>query len=89
MPVYLPNLICLARIALIWPILSLLAAHAYGWAAAWFLIAGISDLADGYVAKHFGWTSELGKWLDPMADKCLLIAVFVADEGAQLTTFID
>lgn len=73
----LPNLICLARVALLWPILALLAVHDYGWAAACFFIAGVSDLADGYVAKRFGWTSELGKWLDPLADKCLLIAVFV------------
>lgn len=81
---YLPNLICLARIALIWPILSLLAVHDYGWAAAFFLVAGVSDLADGYIAKRFGWTSELGKWLDPLADKCLLIAVFVVAAWAGL-----
>jgi cardiolipin synthase len=80
----LPNLICLARIALLWPILALLAVHDYGWAAAWFLVAGVSDLADGYVAKRFGWTSELGKWLDPVADKCLLITVFVVAAWAGL-----
>jgi cardiolipin synthase len=74
---YLPNLICLARIALLWPILATLAVHDYGWAAACFAVAGVSDLADGYIAKRFGWTSELGKWLDPIADKCLLITVFV------------
>jgi cardiolipin synthase len=81
---YLPNLICLSRIALLWPILSLLAVHDYGWAAVCFLIAGVSDLADGYVAKRFGWTSELGKWLDPVADKCLLITVFVVAAWAGL-----
>lgn len=74
---HLPNLICLLRIALIWPILSLMAAHDYGWAAGCFFIAGVSDLADGYLAKRFGWTTELGKWLDPLADKCLLLTVFV------------
>lgn len=81
---YLPNLICLARIALIWPILWLLAARDYGWAAACFFLAGISDLADGFLAKRFGWSSELGKWLDPAADKCLLIAVFVFAAWAGL-----
>ena len=81
---YLPNLICLGRIVLIWPILAALAAHEYGWAAACFGIAGVSDLADGYVAKRFGWTSELGKWLDPIADKCLLITVFVVAAWAGL-----
>jgi cardiolipin synthase (CMP-forming) len=80
----LPNLICLARIALIWPILSLLAVQGYGWAAVCFFIAGVSDLADGYIAKRFGWTTELGKWLDPLADKCLLITVFVVAAWAGL-----
>jgi cardiolipin synthase len=74
---HLPNVIGVARIALIWPILSLIATHDYGWAALWFLVAGVSDLVDGYLAKHFGWTSELGKWLDPLADKSLVILVFV------------
>jgi cardiolipin synthase len=81
---YLPNLICLARIALIWPILAALAVHAYGWAAVCFGIAGVSDLLDGWLAKRFGWTSELGKWLDPLADKALLITVFVVAAWAGL-----
>jgi cardiolipin synthase len=81
---FTPNLICLARIALIWPILALLAVHDYGWAAVCFFIAGVSDLADGFIAKRFGWTSELGKWLDPLADKCLLITVFVVAAWAGL-----
>jgi cardiolipin synthase len=74
---YLPNLICLGRIALIWPILAALAVHDYGWAAVCFAIAGVSDLLDGWLAKRFGWTSALGRWLDPIADKCLLVTVFV------------
>jgi cardiolipin synthase len=81
---YLPNLICLGRIALIWPILTTLAAHEYGWAALCFGIAGVSDLLDGGLAKRFGWTSELGKWLDPLADKCLLVTVFVVAAWAGL-----
>jgi cardiolipin synthase len=81
---YLPNLICLARIALIWPILAALAVQAYGWAAVCFALAGVSDLLDGGLAKRFGWTSELGKWLDPIADKCLLVTVFVVAAWAGL-----
>lgn len=81
---HLPNLICLARIALIWPILAALAVHAYGTAAVCFAIAGVSDLLDGGLAKRFGWTSELGKWLDPIADKCLLVTVFVVAAWAGL-----
>jgi cardiolipin synthase len=75
---HLPNLICVARIALIWPIISALYHHDYPIALGLFLIAAISDGADGYLAKRFGWQSELGKFLDPSADKLLLTAVFVS-----------
>lgn len=81
---FVPNLISLGRIALIWPILVALAAHRYDIAALCFGLAGLSDLLDGWLAKRFGWTSELGKWLDPIADKCLLVTVFVAAAWAGL-----
>ena len=81
---HLPNLICLGRVALLWPILAALAVHAYGWAAVCFAIAGVSDLLDGGLAKRYGWTSELGKWLDPIADKFLLVTVFVVAAWAGL-----
>ena len=42
-----------------------------------FLIAGISDGVDGFVARQFDQRSELGAYLDPMADKLLLVSVFV------------
>jgi cardiolipin synthase len=41
------------------------------------MVAGLSDGLDGYLAKRFNWTSELGKFLDPMADKLLMVTVFV------------
>ncbi len=69
---------------LIWPVLATLAAHEYGFAAVCFGLAGVTDLLDGYLAKRFGWTSELGKWLDPVGDKCLLVTVFVAAAWAGL-----
>jgi len=75
---HLPNLICIARIVLIWPIVSALYERNYALALSVFLIAAISDGLDGYLAKRFGWTSELGKFLDPSADKLLLTAVFVS-----------
>ena len=47
-------------------------------AALWlFIAAAVSDGLDGYLAKRFNWTSELGKFLDPLADKLLLVTVFV------------
>ena len=46
-------------------------------AFAGFLVAGISDGVDGFVARHFNQRSKLGGYLDPMADKLLLVSVFV------------
>jgi cardiolipin synthase len=74
---HLPNIICVLRIALVWPIAAALARREYLLALAMFIVAGLSDGIDGYLAKRFNWTSELGKLLDPLADKLLLVTVFV------------
>jgi cardiolipin synthase len=74
---HLPNIICLVRIALIWPILACLLAGRYQLTLALFLVAAVSDGLDGWLAKHYGWTSRVGRFLDPAADKLLLVAVFL------------
>ena len=74
---HLPNLICLVRLALIWPVATALYGGRYGVALTLFVLAAISDGLDGYLAKRFNWISELGKFLDPAADKLLLVTVFV------------
>ena len=74
---HLPNLICVLRVALIWPILASIAAAQYRWTLLLFFLAAVSDALDGFLAKRFHWTSELGKYLDPIADKLLLISVFL------------
>jgi cardiolipin synthase len=81
---HLPNLICLVRIALIWPITMALAARSMPTALALFAAAAVSDALDGYLAKRFNWTSGLGKILDPVADKLLLITVFVQAAWLEL-----
>jgi len=43
-----------------------------------FIVAGISDAVDGWLAKSFGWTTELGAYLDPLADKLLIVSIFLA-----------
>jgi cardiolipin synthase len=73
----LPNLICLARIALVVPIAMLLHAGEFSAALWLFGVAAFSDALDGFLAKRFGWTTELGKTLDPLADKLLLVTVFI------------
>ena len=74
---HLPNLICLIRLALVWPVATALGAGNDRLALALFVVAGASDGLDGYLAKRFNWTSELGKFLDPCADKLLLMTVFI------------
>src|ERR1700687_3858934 len=74
---HLPNLICLLRIGLVWPIVVSIAHADYPRTLLLFFIAAMSDGLDGFLAKRFHWTSELGKLLDPLADKLLLVGVFL------------
>ena len=73
----IPNVISTIRILLVAPIAVALAHHRLGVAAALFGTAALSDAADGWLAKRYGWRSELGLVLDPAADKLLLTTVFV------------
>lgn len=73
----IPNLITGLRILLVPPFLWLLLQERYEAALLLFVIAGISDALDGFLAKYFGWTSELGGLLDPIADKLLLIGAIL------------
>jgi cardiolipin synthase len=73
----LPNLISSIRILLIVPI-ALALAHHQLTATLWlFGAAAASDGVDGFLAKRFGWQTELGGILDPVADKLMLDTVFV------------
>jgi cardiolipin synthase len=74
---WLPNAICIARIVLVAPIAFVLVRGQYELTLFLFGVAAVSDVADGWLAKTFGWTSELGKALDPVADKLLLVTVFL------------
>lgn len=81
---HLPNAICLLRIALTVPTVQAIDHGDYVLALAVFGLAALSDGMDGYLAKRFGWTSNLGRILDPLADKILLVATFVACAWAGL-----
>jgi len=74
---HLPNFICLVRIALIWPTIDALYSGDYWTALILVAVCAISDGVDGWLAKRFNWTSQLGKILDPLADKMLLVALFL------------
>jgi len=75
--VNIPNSLTLARIILVPVIVWLIISHEMAAAFVLFLLAGLSDAADGYLAKRFGWHTELGTYLDPIADKALLVSVYV------------
>lgn len=75
---HLPNAISLARLLAAAPIAWLVVSGEGALAMALFIIAGASDGLDGWLAKRYGWVSQLGGWLDPLADKALVLAVCVA-----------
>ncbi len=73
----LPNVITIGRLALV-PVMAWMMLTGQWVAAFWvFLVAGASDAADGILARWFGQQSTLGAWLDPVADKVLMITTFV------------
>src|SRR3954468_4437888 len=74
----IPNLITIGRIILVPVIIALIGQGAWGLAFAGFVVAGLSDALDGFIAKRFAMRSELGAILDPLADKALLVSVYVA-----------
>ena len=72
----IPNVISLARL-LSAPLIIYLLLQGLFTASFWlFIAAGVSDAVDGFLAKRFGMASELGAYLDPLADKALLVSVY-------------
>lgn len=74
----LPNLITLARLLSVPLIVSLILSHQLMPALIFFSIAGLSDALDGFLARIFRSRTTLGAYLDPIADKALLVGVFTA-----------
>ena len=73
----IPNLLSLARLLLIPVIVRLYNEGNGGGAFAVIVLSGLTDLVDGFVARRFNMTSEIGKILDPAADKLTQAALFV------------
>lgn len=74
----IPNLITLGRVILVPVVFWLLVSGRIEAAFVLFVVAGISDAVDGYLAKRFNWQTELGAYLDPLADKMLVVSIFIA-----------
>jgi cardiolipin synthase len=75
---WIPNGLCVLRMLLAFPIAWLLLHGQFWLTFGVFFIAAVTDALDGFIAKRCHWTSELGKILDPLADKLLLVTVFIA-----------
>jgi cardiolipin synthase len=71
----IPNIISMARIALIVVFVVALIGHRDGWAIAALAAAGVSDFLDGYLARRWNQVTKLGRILDPTADRLLTVAV--------------
>lgn len=74
----IPNLITIGRILAVPVVFWLLVNNRTQAAFFIFVAAGVSDAVDGYLAKRFNWQTELGAYLDPLADKLLIVSIFVA-----------
>jgi cardiolipin synthase len=73
----LPNVITFGRIVSVPVTIWLMTAGQFRWAFWLFVGSGVSDGLDGFIAKRFDMRSELGALLDPLADKALLVCVYV------------
>ncbi len=75
---FIPNLITLVRFAaaplLVWWLFD----HQFNNALLLFFLMGLSDALDGYLARTFNWKTTLGSYLDPAADKVMLISSYIA-----------
>ena len=74
----LPNLITLGRLVLVPAVVAMIAAGDWEFAFAGFVVAGASDGVDGWLAKRFNLRTELGAYLDPLADKALLMSIYIS-----------
>ena len=73
----IPNLITLGRILLVPIVVWAIASGRLQVAFLLFMAAAISDAVDGFLAKRFGMKTELGAYLDPLADKVLIVSIYV------------
>ena len=78
MTINIPNFITLGRVISVPVVFWLLLTGQSKTAFIVFLAAGISDAVDGYLAKRFDWRTDLGAYLDPLADKLLIVSIFIA-----------
>jgi cardiolipin synthase len=74
----LPNLVTLARMLMTPLAVLMITSQRFMPAFLVFILAGVSDAIDGFIARNFDLRTELGAYLDPLADKALLISIYVS-----------
>jgi CDP-diacylglycerol--glycerol-3-phosphate 3-phosphatidyltransferase len=73
----IPNLFTLARLVLGFVVFALIDAGQFRWALLVFVVAAATDAVDGYLARAFGQTSAIGRQLDPLVDKLIVLGAMV------------
>nr|WP_321444361.1 CDP-alcohol phosphatidyltransferase family protein [uncultured Cohaesibacter sp.] len=73
----IPNIITIARMLMVPLLVWLLVEGRYDLAFWTFMVAGVSDAIDGILARKFDMQSDLGSYLDPLADKALMVSIYV------------
>lgn len=73
----LPNIITIGRILLVPVAIWLIVAGQFGFAFLVFISAGVGDGVDGYIARRYSMKTQLGAYLDPLADKLLLVSIYL------------
>lgn len=76
--VNIPNLITIGRFLLVPFVVAMIGQGEWKLAFAGFVLAGVSDGVDGWIARRFDMRSELGAYMDPLADKALLVSIYVS-----------
>lgn len=72
----LPNLISIGRLILVPFVIVMIAQEKWQLAFVAFVVAGLSDAVDGFIARRFDMRTELGAYIDPLADKALLVSIY-------------
>ncbi len=73
----IPNLITIARLLIVPVVIVAILQGRWSVAFVLFVVAGVSDAIDGFIARRFDMRSEFGAYIDPLADKALLVSIFV------------
>ena len=89
MPKNMANYLTIGRVLMIPVFLVLMYVDFPGsryWALGVYIVACLTDFADGYIARHYNQISDFGKFMDPLADKCLVMAAlcWFVEEGDML-----